>query len=317
MIANLVKAAALGLTLAVSTLSPAAWAREFPAKPVTIIVPYSAGGGADSFARALQRPLESALGTDVVVRNVAGGGGAVGYMQALAARPDGYTVTVPLNAIFTLVGMGNVTFKVDDFDYIARITEEPYVLTVTRSDRWSDLQSFIAASQEKPVTLGVAGVGSSGHIMTIAMAQDLGLKANFIPYGGNADAAAAALGGHIDGVVLQPSDAAAAIEGEGGLIPLAATAPSALLKDVPLFKDLGVDLTTAQWRGIATPKGVDPAILARWEDALKTAVKDPEFRQTMTNLGFDLNPIYGADLQAFVQQAQDLFLPLTEAVATQ
>jgi len=296
----------------------AVWAQDsFPSDTVTIIVPYSAGGGTDNFARALERPLEKAFGTNVVVRNVSGGGGAVGYTQALAAEPDGYTVTVPLNALYTLVGMGNVAFEVDDFDYIARIATEPYTLTLVESDRWSDLDSFVAAANEEPVTLGFAGVGSSSHIMTKAIVDALGVDARLVPYDGAATAAAAALGGHIDGVVLQPSDAVAAIEGEGGLLPLAATAPSKLLPDVTLFTDRGIDLTTSQWRGIAAPAGVDPEIIAIWEEALKEAVQDEPFQQAIDNLGVELAPAYGEELQAFVQKGEDLFVPLTKTVSAQ
>lgn len=303
-------------SLAVGTSFGMAFAGDFPSKPVTIIVPYGAGGGTDSFARALEGPLEDALGADVVVQNVSGGGGAVGFMQTLSKEADGYTVTVPLNAIYTLVGMGNVPFQVDEFDYIAKLAEDPYVLTVHRSDKWTDLESFVAASKEKTVTLGVAGVGSSGHIMTIAMTQALGLNANLIPYDGNAAAAAAALGGHIDGVVLQPSDAASAIQGEDGLLPLASTGKSALLEGVSLFTDHNVELTATQWRGIAAPAGIDPEVVAVWESALQTAVQDEAFKTAIANLGSELKPIYGDELQDFVKMGKELFIPLTQTVAS-
>lgn len=301
---------------AVAFFATGAAAEGFPEKAVTIIVPYGAGGGTDAFARALEQPLEEALGADVVVRNVSGGGGAVGYMQALAAKPDGYTVTVPLNAVYTLIGMGSVSFKVADFEFLGKLVEDPYVLTVGRSDRWSDLSSFVAASQERPVTLGVAGVGSSGHVMTMAMVEALDLNATLIPYDGNAAASAAVLGGHIDGVVLQPSDAAAAMEGDGGLLPLGTTAASALIPDVPLFTDLGADLNTTQWRGIAAPAGLDPEVAATWQSALETAVQDENFRAAVTNLGFELKPVFGSELQDFVNAGEQLFVPLAASVAS-
>lgn len=303
-----------GVALSLVSGANAVAADDFPARAVTIIVPYSAGGGTDSFARALEAPLEQALGTDVVIRNVAGGGGAVGYMQTLAAKPDGYTVTVPLNAIYTLIGMGNVGFQIADFDFLGKLVEDPYVLAVGRSDRWSDLESFVAASRNSPVTLGVAGVGSSGHIMTMAMVEALGLNANLIPYDGNAAASAAVMGGHIDGVVLQPSDAVGAIEGGDGLIPLATTAPSALMPSVPLFTDFDVDLATTQWRGIAAPAGLAPEVISAWEDALKTAIQDESFRTAVANLGLELKPVFGEELQDFVKSGEELFIPLSASV---
>lgn len=289
----------------------------FPSKDITIIVQYGAGGGTDSFVRALEQPLEKAFGVDVAVRNVSGGGGAVGMMQALAMEADGYTVTIPNNAFYTLVGMGNVPFTVEDFDYIAALVLEPYVLTVRRSDDWTDLESFVAYAQDNPVRLGFAGVGSSTHIMTIAAAKALGLNVQFVPYDGGAEASAAALGGHIEGVVLSPSDVVSAVQGDNGLLPIVTTGASVLLDNVPTFADSGYDLTVQQWRGIAAPAGVDPQVITAWEEALKEAVSDPAFEEAVANLGTELNPLFGEDLKAFVDNGKSVMLPLTQEVAAQ
>ncbi len=304
--------------LALGALSaPLAAQENFPNDTVTIIVPYGAGGGTDNFVRALEGPLEDAFGTDVAVRNVAGGGGAVGLAQTLTADPDGYTVTIPNNAFYTLIGMGNVDFEIDDFDYIARLVTEPYVLTLGQTENWSDLQSFVEYAKDNRVTLGFAGVGSSSHIMTMAIADALGAQVSFVPYGGGSEATAAALGGHIDGVVLSPSDVVSAIEGEGGLVPVATTSPSSLLPGVPIFSDQGVDVKADQWRGIAAPAGVDPAVISAWETALQKAVQDEGFLKAVENLGVELAPLYGEELEQFVQDGSDLFLPLTRSVAQQ
>ena len=304
------------LSGAVLMSGPAA-AQDFPNKSITIIVQYGAGGGTDSFVRALEAPLEKAFGVDVAVRNVNGGGGAVGMMQALAAKPDGHTVTIPNNAFYTLVGMGNVNFTLEDFDYIAALVQEPYILTVRRSDDWSDLESFVAAAKEKPVKLGFSGVGSSTHIMTIAIAKALGIDVQFVPYSGGAEASAAALGGHIDGVVLSPSDVVSAIQGDNGLVPLVATGESSLIEGVSTFTENGIDLTVEQWRGIAGPAGMDQAVIDAWQVALEEAIKDPGFLEAAANLGTEVKPLFGDDLKAFVETGAAVMLPLTEEVAKQ
>ncbi|MCA8883814.1 MAG: tripartite tricarboxylate transporter substrate binding protein [Rhodobacteraceae bacterium] len=308
---------AAALTVAALSSTAAIAQGTFPSKDITIIVQYGAGGGTDSFVRALEQPLEKAFGVNVAVRNVSGGGGAVGMMQALAKDPDGYTVTIPNNAFYTLVGMGNVPFQIEDFDYIAALVLEPYVLTVRKSDDWTDLDSFVAYAKDHKVRLGFAGVGSSTHIMTIAAAKALGLDVQFVPYGGAAEASAAALGGHIEGVVLSPSDVVSAVQGDGGLVPLVSTGESALLENVPTFTDKGYDLTVQQWRGIAAPAGVDPAVIAAWENALKQAVSDPTFQEAAANLGTELRPLFGDDLRAFVENGAAVMLPLTQEVAAQ
>ena len=305
------------LGLATLTASSALAQDDFPSDDITIIVQYAAGGGTDNFVRALEQPLEEAFGVDVAIRNVAGGGGAVGMAQALAAEPDGYTVTIPNNAFYTLVGMGNVAFDIDAFDYIAALVLEPYVLTLTRSDRWTDLESFVEAAKEEPVSLGFSGVGSSTHIMTLAITDALGIDVQFVPYDGGSEATAAALGGHIDGVVLSPSDVVSAIQGEDGLIPVAATGTSSLLEDVPTFTDKGYDLTVQQWRGIAAPAGVDPAVVEKWQAALEQAIQAPGFVEAAQNIGVEISPLFGDELQAFVEEGADVMLPLTQQVVQQ
>jgi tripartite-type tricarboxylate transporter receptor subunit TctC len=288
---------------------------KFPSDTINIIVQYGAGGGTDSFVRTLEKPLEDAFGVDVAVHNISGGGGAVGMTKALAAKADGYTVTIPNNAFYTLVGMGNVSFGLDDFDYLAALVVEPYVLTVAQSDRWSDLASFVEASKEKPVRIGFSGVGSSTHIMTLAIAKTLGVDVQFIPYGGGSEATAAALGGHIDAVVLQPSDVASAIQGENGLKPVATTGDSSLLDGVPTFSSAGYDLTVQQWRGIAAPAGVPEDAKMAWEAALKQAIQDPAFVKAAGNIGVEISPLFGADLKAFVDNGESVMVPLTKEVA--
>ncbi|MEO3433570.1 tripartite tricarboxylate transporter substrate binding protein [Inquilinus sp. CAU 1745] len=293
----------------------AAQAQDFPSKDIEVIVPYSAGGGTDNFVRALEPSLEEALGTNIIVRNVTGGGGAVGLMQALAAEPDGYTVTIPNNALYTLQGLGNVDFEYEDFDYIARITTEPYVLVVRNIEGWEDLESFVesATTGSNQVKLGFAGVGSSSHIMTMAVADALGIEPSFVPYDGGSTAVAAAMGGHIDGVVLSPSDVVSAVEGDT-LHTLATTGDSSLLPGTPTFASAGYDLTAHQWRGIGTPAGLDESVKAVWVEALKEAVEDESFQAAIQNLGSEVAPLYGEELKAFVDEMADLMIPLAEQV---
>ena len=286
-----------------------AMAQNLSERNIKIVVPYSAGGGNDSFARALQKPLEDILDTTVTIQNIAGGGGVVGFTHVLAAKPDGFTVTIPNNAIFTLQGMGNATFEYDDFDYVARITAEPYVLTANPGLGWEGLDDVV--STDGPVRIGFPGVGSSAHIMAVAIAESLGVDTQMVPYGGDSDALAAAMGGHIDAVVSAPIAIASAVEG-GQLSGLATTDKSALLEGVPTFSDQGYDVTTMQWRGIAAPSGLEPEIKQQWIEALQQALDDPAFQQVMINLGAEVAPLYGDELNEFVDQTAADMVPLAE-----
>lgn len=305
-----------GLIALAATLSfGAVHAQDFPNKSVTIIVPYPPGGGNDTVVRTLEPALEKALGTDVIIKNVAGGGGAVGLMQALASKPDGYTVTVASNAFFTLQGLGNVDFKYEDFDYIARLTSEAYVLVVRKKDEWKDLASFVESvkADSTKVKLGFAGVGTSSHIMTMAIADALGIEPVFVPYDGGASSIAATMGGHIDGAVLAPSDIVSAVEG-GLLEALGTTGKISAVPDIPTFVEQGYDMTAIQWRGLAAPAGLDEAARSAWEKALEKAVKSEEFEKAMQNMGSEVAPLYGKELMELVDQMAKLMLPLVEKV---
>ncbi|MEM5503177.1 tripartite tricarboxylate transporter substrate binding protein [Ahrensia kielensis] len=310
---NIVKTAVGAVLMA--SVSTVALAETFPNKPITIVVPYGAGGSTDNFVRALAGPLQKAFDNDVVVKNVSGGGGAVGTMQTLTHEADGYTVTIPNNAFYTLQGMGNVTFETNDFDYIARIVTEPYVLTIATKPEWSDLDSFVVSAREKPVTLGFAGVGSSTHIMTMAISQALGFEPKLIPFDGDAAAVAAALGGHIDGVVLSPSGVASALD-KGDLTAIGATGISELMPDVALFSDKGYDINTLQYRGIASPAGLSAEVKDAWVQALKVAVQDADFQTAAHNLGLDVNPAYGTELDEFIEDGSGLIIAITKTVAS-
>jgi len=301
----------MAITLGVTLFSLGVIAETFPRKPITIIVPYGAGGSTDNFVRALAGPLKKAFDTHVVVRNIAGGGGAVGTMIALAYPADGYTVTITSNALYTLQGLGNIRFKTEDFDYIARVATEPYVLAVKTKEEWNTLANFTQSAIKETVTLGYAGVGSSTHIMAEAISKELGINAKLIPFDGGSAAVAATLGDHIDGVVLTPAGIASGVE-SGKLTAIAMTGKSKQLPNVSLFVEEGYAIDTLQWRGIAAPIGLDPEVKAKWVEVVNEAIKDENFITAVVNLGIDVNPAYAEPLDLFVKQGSEKFISLTK-----
>ncbi|WP_172118830.1 Bug family tripartite tricarboxylate transporter substrate binding protein [Halomonas hibernica] len=284
----------------------------YPERDIELIVPYSPGGGTDIFARTLQPKLEEALGGTIVIRNLSGGGGAVGYSRAVNAEPDGYTLVVPLNAIFTLQGLGNVNFQYDDFDYIARAIVEPYVLAVRNNDAWSSLADLMeyAKTNDQPITVGFAGVGSSTHVTAMAMGTELGIELRYIPFDGASKAVSAAMGGHIDAVVLNPSDIMSAVD-SGRLVPLLSTgeARTEVLPEVPTMQELDYKLSLNQWRGFAAPKGVSPEIRDKWAQAVATALEDPAIQEYAKQSGLEINAKYGDELKTFVDSTANVMIP--------
>lgn len=297
-------------------------AGTFPTKDIEFIVMYGAGGSADQFARAMQPGLEDYLGVNVIVRNIAGGGGAVGFVQALNARADGYTITVPNNALFTLQGMGHVDFKYNDFDIIARVIVEDYVLTTSTRSGLRTLEDVITFARNNPgeLQVGHAGVGSSTHMASVALFQFLNLDVEFIPFDGGSASTAAAMGGHVHAVVQHPAEIISGVAA-GDLIPVASMAdtPPAAFPQIPTMKSRGFDISIAQWRGIGMPKGMSAEVSEKWLNAVKHAVERDGFRKTIENdMLATVSPIFGREeTMKWVDGVAQTFLPIAEAFSQQ
>ena len=303
----------LATGIAVAGFAIAANAGGYPEKPITFVVPYSAGGSSDTLVRGMQPYLEKALGATIVPKNITGGGGAVGMSQALfSSKADGYTVTLPSNAVFGLEGLGNVPWKHTDFDLVARIITEDYSITVRADAPWKTLKEFIADVKSKPgkIKIGFSGFGSSTHIVGAAFADEFGLDMQFVPYKGGSKTVAATMGGHIDVNTHHPAETKAGVDA-GKLRVLATMGPkrSNLYPNVPTMMELGYDWNLSQWRGIAMPKGVSAEVKDKWAKALTAVAADPGFQKFVVDrMGGTVAPAFGAELKAFEKVMADIFV---------
>lgn len=289
----------------------------YPEKPITFVVPYSAGGSSDTLVRGMQPFLEKAMGATIVPKNITGGGGAVGMSQALfSSKADGYTVTLPSNAVFTLEGLGNVPWKHTDFDTTARIITEDYSITVRANAPWKTLDEFIAYSKANPgkVKMGFSGFGSSTHIVAAAFAEKFGLKFQFVPYKGGSKTVAATMGGHIDANTHHPAETKSGVDaGKLRVLATMGTKRSNLYPNVPTMQELGHNWVVYQWRGVSMPKGVSAEVKAKWEAALKKVAAEPEFQKFITErMGGTVAPLFGQELDSFLKEMADLFIPTSQ-----
>ena len=292
---------------------------EYPEKPITFVIPYSAGGSSDTLVRGMQPFLEKALGATIVPKNVTGGGGAVGMSQALfSSRNDGYTVTLPSNAVFGLQGLGNVPWKYTDFDTVARIITEDYSITVRADAPWKTLKEFIEYSKAHPgeVKMGFSGFGSSTHIVAAAFAQHFGLDFKFVPYKGGAKTVAATMGGHIDVNTHHPAETKAGVDaGKMRVLAVMGAKRSNLYPDVPTMKELGYDWEMYQWRGVAMPKGVPAEVKDKWAKAMMEIAKNAEFEKFIVErMGGTVAPLVGADLDKFIEHMASVFVTTAEGL---
>ncbi|WP_165855780.1 tripartite tricarboxylate transporter substrate binding protein [Marinobacter sp. JSM 1782161] len=267
---------------------------EYPTKPITMVIPYNAGGGTDVLARAMQPALEESLGQTIIVSNVPGGGGILGFTKVANARADGYTVTIPNNVIFATEGMGNATYHSDDFAYLGNVLTDNYMVAVRADGPWQSWQDLLEDMKANPnsVKFGFSGYGGSTHVASEMLSDSAGYKAKQVPYDGSSKAVLAAMGDHIDALMLNVGDLAAGLK-SGKLRPLMILGDKRLEEypEVPTAQEEGLKLSLTNWRGVAAPAGVDDEVRQAWAEALKQATADPAFRKAIATQGAEIEYI--------------------------
>lgn len=310
---------AIAMAVSMVTVSSTVMAADFPDDDITFISPASPGGGSDYLIRSLQEGLEKDLGVNIIPQYLTGGGGAIGFMKTIQSRPDGYTVVAIDNKVFTQQGMGNVNFKYQDFDYLASFYSVPYVLAVNSKLGIDSVEDILPGGEHnRRLKIGFAGIGSSTHIMSVLVGKELGADFDTISYQGAPDATAAVMGGHIDGVVMDPMDLRGALE-SGQMTPLVVTSGerSESLPEVPTMKELGHDIDISNWRGVAAPKGMDDETRDRWVSALEKASKDPTFVKRIEQLGIHVDFRSGPEFDQYVDTLAEELIPVAQEVASE
>lgn len=272
------------LAAATLNLSPAAWADTYPAKPITMIVPFTAGGPTDSQIRALSLAASRVLGQPIVVENRPGVSGTLGpSTMARAAARDGYTLAMITPALFRLPHLQPVSYDaMNDFTYIVGLTSYVQGVSVAADSRWKTMGELIDYARANPGKVSVAsvGTGSLGQITVARLSRAAGIKLNFVPFKGGSEATVALLGGHVDAMIEAGWGAMAA---SGKLRLLAVAEPQRLKgwRNVPTLRELGYDITVQSEIGIAGPRGLDPKIVAVLQDAFRTASSDPAYQRAL------------------------------------
>lgn len=281
--------------LAIATATTLSWA-EFPDKPVTLVVPFTAGGPSDKIARDLAEAMRKPLGQTVVVENAAGAGGTIGSAKVVRAAPDGYTLLVHHIGMATAPALyRKLTYKVpDDFEPLGLINEAPSVLigkTSLPARNFAELRQWIATQGGK-VNMANAGLGSASHLCGLMFQSALKTTVTTVPYKGTAPAMTDLIGGQVDLMCEQATNAVPQIEGAKvkvfGVTSLARlTIPA--LKDTPTLSEAGPkDFNVQVWHGLYAPKGTPAPVLAKLNAALRAALKDPELVKRQEALGLTI-----------------------------
>ena len=282
-----------GITLAAfAALACPAGAQDWPTRPVTVIVPYAAGGPVDTIARILAARLSELLGQQMIVENIGGAGGQTGTARAAKAAPDGATVLLSGSAV---LAQNPALYKrqlynpMTDFEHAAIHTDSARVL-ITRKDfpanNFGEFVSYVKANADK-LQYGSPGVGSGGHVCAILFDQAIGVKVTHVPYRGAGPAMQDLLGGRLDYMYEQISTAVPQIK--GGTVKAFATLGPDLapgLEELPTADAQGMKgLDCGAWGAFSFPKGTPRAIIQRLAKASSDAIDTPAVRERFKTIG--------------------------------
>ncbi|MDR6213025.1 tripartite tricarboxylate transporter substrate-binding protein [Paracidovorax wautersii] len=286
----------LACVAAAAAVSFGAAAQDFPAanRSVTIVVPFAAGGPTDRVARDLAEAMRKPLGgTSVVIDNAVGAGSSIGTAKVARAAPDGYTLLLNHIAMSTMPSLyRKLSFNVaNDFEYLGIINDVPMTLIARPNmpaNNYKELAAWIAQNKGK-VNLGNAGLGAASHLCGLMFQNAIKTEMTTIAYKGTAPAITDLIGGQIDLLCDQTTNTTSQIEGKkvkayAVTTSKRLTTPS--LKDLPTLAEAGVpNFEVTIWHGLYAPKGTPAPILAKLNEAMKAALKDPEFIKKQEGLG--------------------------------
>ncbi len=287
---RLVGAAALTAAVLPVLARPCA-AQTYPAQNITFVVSFAAGGIADVVARLVGQKLSERLGQTVVVENRGGAGGNLAARAVSSANPDGYTILATTSALaVNETASKNKGYSAADLSAIALVAISPDVLAVHPSNPAKDLKQFIATGRDKSFTYGSAGVGTGPHIGAEYFFREVAkVKAVHVPFTGGAPAVAAAVGNHVDAIVLTlptvtPQINQGALRGLG----LASATRNAAVPDVPTYGEMGFpDVYSGSWVGFFAPAKTPENVLAKLNAEINEIIKGSEAQEKLKAIGFD------------------------------
>ena len=277
-----------------ATMALGASAQNYPEKPITIVVPFAAGGPTDKVARDLAEAIRKPLGGQVIIENVAGAGGTLGHTKVAKAGADGYTLLLAHVAMATAPALYRKLQydALNDFEYLGLVNEVPMTLIARPTmpaANYADLAKWLDANKGK-INLANAGLGSASHLCGLMLQNALKTELTTVPYKGTAPAMTDLLGGQVDIMCDQTTNTTSQVE--AGKIKAYAVSTAkrlttpAVYKDLPTLDEAGLKgFDVSIWHGLYAPKGTPAAVLKTLNDALKAALKDPEFIKKQEGLG--------------------------------
>ena len=286
----------LAALIALMSFGGNALADNFPSHPITIVVPFSAGGPSDAMTRILAERMKTTLGETLLVENVTGAGGSIGVGRAVRSPPDGYTIS--FGHLGTHVANGTI-YKlgydlVTDLEPVVLLPSNPMIIVSKNAVPAKSLQELLAwlKARPAPATAGTAGAGSGSHIAGLYFENVSGIKLQYVPYRGTGPAMNDLVAGQIDLIVDQISNSISQVRA-GNIRAYAVTSDKRLesAPDVPTTDEAGLPgFHMTLWSGLWVPKGTPKEIVTKLNAAAVDALNDPAVRKQLENLGLQMPP---------------------------
>jgi tripartite-type tricarboxylate transporter receptor subunit TctC len=315
------KALAAIVIAALFAAAPAS-AQTYPSKPITVIVPFAAGGATDVLARFLGERLRAILGQPIIIENVTGAGGSIGVTRLVRAPADGYTIEMGTSTTNMLLGgLYPLPFDlINDLAPILMIASEPLMIVGKKALPANDLKELIAWLKVNPdkASIGIPAVGGTGHLAGLSFLNEIGTKAQFIPYRGNGPALQDLVAGQID-LQIEPASNFFAQAKAGAIKPYAITSNkrSTAAADIPTTDEAGLPgFHASLWYGLWAPKDTPKEIVVRLNAAMLEALAHEETRKRFADLGIDTPPREQQTpeaLRAFQKTEADKWWPIIKA----
>jgi tripartite-type tricarboxylate transporter receptor subunit TctC len=297
-------------------------AQGYPTHPVTMIVPFPAGGATDTLARFLGEQMRAILGQPVIIENIGGAAGSIGVGRAVRSPADGYTLSIGTSTTHMLTG-GLYALPFDllqDLEPIILIGSEPLLIVGKKSLPADDLKGLIAWLKANPdkASVGVAGVGATGHLTGISFQKETGTKFQFVPYRGNAPAMQDLLAGQID-FMIEPSSNFKSLVAAGSVKPFAVTGRTRLPSspDIPTADQAGLPgFFASLWYGLWVPKDTPKDIIAKLNATMVQVLANPAVKTRFEELGIQISPLDQQSpeaLRAFQKAEAERWWPVIKA----
>jgi tripartite-type tricarboxylate transporter receptor subunit TctC len=272
-------------------------AQNYPARPITMIVPFPAGGATDTLARFLAERMRPILGQPIIIENIAGAAGSIGVGRAVRSPADGYTLSIGTSTTHMLTG-GLYALSFDllkDLEPIILIGSEPLLIVGKKTLPADDLKGLIAYLEANPdkASVGVAGVGATGHLAGISFQKATATKFQFVPYRGNAPAMQDLLAGQID-FMIEPASNFKSLVAAGSVKPFAITGRTRLPSspDIPTADEAGLPgFFASLWYGLWVPKATPKEIITTLNGTMTRLLADPSVKERFADLGIQITPL--------------------------